>query len=245
MQFEICGFVDSDEDCIGQQINGTEVLATIDSVRDVIRVEKINEVIFSSDRLTNAQILETIILAQGSGVNYRIVPHELEYLVAKSSVDDIDTVPLLFISGVADPLDLMVKRIFDVLFSGFVVILTLPLVLFNFICSAKLVTKEIIGHAGKPIVIEMFKGGIGFLRFIPLYYSVFTGKLSFVGSEITEFKPSEFHPIYKPGLTGLVQIKTREKRKTLTQQEKDYYNLYYVRNQSIITDFQIIIKSVF
>jgi lipopolysaccharide/colanic/teichoic acid biosynthesis glycosyltransferase len=91
----------------------------------------------------------------------------------------------------------------------------------------------------------MFKGGIGFLRFIPLYYSVFTGKLSFVGSEITEFKPSEFHPIYKPGLTGLVQIKTREKRKTLTQQEKDYYNLYYVRNQSIITDFQIIIKSVF
>jgi len=245
MQFEICGFVDSDEDCIGQQIDGTEVLATIDNVRDVIRVEKINEVIFSSDRLTNAQILETIILAQGSGVNYRIVPHELEYLVAKSSVDEIDTVPLLDISGVADPLDLMIKRIFDVLFSGFVVILTLPLALFNFICGAKLVTEEIIGHAGKPIVIEMFKGGIGLLEFIPLYYSVFTGKLSVIGSEITEFKPSEFHPIYKPGLTGLVQIKAKQKRKALTQQEKDYYNLYYVRNQSIITDFQIIIKSIF
>ena len=245
MQFEICGFVDSDKDCIGQQIDGTEVLATIDNVRDVIRVEKINEVIFSSDRLTNAQILETIILAQGSGVNYRIVPHELEYLVAKSSVDDIDAIPLLDISGVADPLDLMVKRIFDVLFSGFVVILTLPLALFNFICGAKLVTKQIIGHAGKPIVVEIFKGGIGFLRFIPLYYSVFTGKLSFVGSEITEFKPNEFHPVYKPGLTGLVQIKAKEKRKTLTQQEKDYYNLYYVRNQSIITDFQIVIKSIF
>lgn len=245
MQFEICGFVDFDEKSVGQQINGTEVLATIDNVRDVIRVEEINELIFSSDRLTNAQILETIILAQGSGVNFRIVPHELEYLVAKSSVDDIDTLPLIDISGVADPLDLMVKRTFDLLLSGFVIIITLPLVLFNFFIGGKLISKKIIGHAGKPIDVDTFKGGIGFLKYIPLYYSVFTGKLSIVGSEITKFKPSEFHPIYKPGLTGLVQVKAREKRKALTQQEKDYYNLYYVRNQSIVTDFQIIVKSIF
>lgn len=245
MQFEICGFIDFDEKSIGQQIDGTEVLSTIDNVRDVIRVEDINEVIFSSDRLSNEQILETIILAQGSGVNFRIVPHELEYLVAKSSVDEIDTLPLLDISGVADPLDLMVKRIFDILFSGFVIIITLPLVLFNFICGGKLVSKKIIGHAGRPIEVDTFKGGIGFLKYIPLYYSVFTGRLSIVGSEITKFKPSEFHPIYKPGITGLVQVKTREKRKALTQQEKDYYNLYYVRNQSIVTDFQIMVKSIF
>ncbi|MGB3340592.1 MAG: glycosyltransferase [bacterium] len=245
MQFEICGFVDFDEKRVGQQIDGTEVLATIDNVRDVIRVEDINEVIFSSDRLTNAQILETIILAQGSGVNFRIVPHELEYLVAKSSVDEIDTLHLLDISGVADTLDLIVKRIFDILFSGFVILITLPLVLFNFIYGGKLVSKKIIGHAGKPIEVNTFKGGIGFLKNIPLYYSVFTGRLSIVGSEITKYKPSEFHPIYKPGLTGLVQVKTKEKRKALTQQEKDYYDLYYVRNQSIVTDFQIIVKSIF
>jgi GT2 family glycosyltransferase/lipopolysaccharide/colanic/teichoic acid biosynthesis glycosyltransferase len=245
MQFEVCGFVDFDEKSIGQQIDGAEVLATIDNVRDVIRVENINEVIFSSDRLTNAQILETIILAQGSGVNFRIVPHELEYLVAKSSVDDIDTLPLLDISGVADPLDLMIKRIFDIVCSGLISLITLPLISINYIAGARLTTKEYIGHAGRAIKVRMFKGGLRFLSYIPLYYSVFTGRLSIVGSEIAEFKPGEFRPIYKPGLTGLVQVKTREKRKALTQQEKDYYDLYYVRNQSIVTDFQIIVRTIF
>lgn len=245
MQYEVCGFVDFEPKSVGKEINGTEVLATIDNIKDVIRVEKINDVIFSSDRLTNAQILETIVLAQGSGVNFRIVPHELEYIVAKSSVDEIDTLPILDMIGVADPLDLMVKRIFDIIASTLIIIITFPLMLINFLFGGRLVAKKVIGYAGQPISIKFFEGGMGFMKYIPLYFSVFTGKLSIVGSEITEFEPSEFHTIYKPGLIGLVQIKSREKKKALTRQEKDYYNLYYVKNQSIITDIQIILKSIF
>lgn len=245
MPYEVCGFVDFEQNSIGEEIDGTEVLATIDNIKDVIRVEKINDVIFSSDRLTNAQILETIIRARGSGVNFRIVPHELEYIVAKSSIDEIDTVPLLDITGVADPLDLMVKRIFDVVVSGVIIIVTSPLMLINFLFGGRLVKKKIIGSAGQPISITFFKRRIDFMKYMPMYFSVFTGKLSIVGSEIIEFKPSEYHTTYKPGLTGLVQVKTKEKMKALTQQEKDYYNLYYVKNQSIITDLQIILKSIF
>lgn len=244
MPYEVCGFVDFEPESVGMEIDGTEVLATTDSIRDVIRVENINDVIFSSDRLTNAQILETIILAQGSGVNFRIVPHELEYIVAKSSVDEIDTVPFLDITGVADPLDLMVKRIFDIIVSVLLIIITSPLMLINFLFGGRFVVEKIIGYAGQPISIVLFERGFRFMKYIPLYFSVLAGKLSVVGSEITEFKPSEYHTIYKPGLTGLVQIKSKEKNKALTQQEKDYYNLYYVKNQTIITDLQIIFKSI-
>ena len=106
-------------------------------------------------------------------------------------------------------------------------------------------TKGIIGFAGKPIDIRCFEGGINLAKFIPLYFSVFTGRLSIVGSEITEYKQSEHHPTYKPGITGLVQIKSKEKNKALTQQEKDYFSLYYVKNQNIIADLQIIFKSIF
>jgi len=245
MQYEVCGFVDFARKSLGKEINGTEVLATIDNIKDVIRVEKINDVIFSSDRLSNAQILETIVLAQGSGVNFRIVPHELEYIVAKSSVDEIDTVPFLDIVGVADPLDLLVKRVFDIVVSGLVIIITAPLMLINFLLGGRLVTKKIIGFAGQPIDIRFFEGGIDFIKFIPLYFSIFTGRLSIVGSEITEYKQTEHHPTYKPGITGLVQIKSKEKNKALTQQEKDYFSLYYVKNQNIISDLQIILKSIF
>lgn len=245
MLYEICGFVDFDQKTIGKAINGAEVLATIDSIRDVIRIERINDVIFSSDRLSNAQILETIILAQGTGVNFRIVPHELEYIVAKSSVDEIDTVPMLDFSGIADPLDLIIKRLFDIFAAALIIIVTTPFVLLNMLVGGRLMKWTVAGYMGKPISIYEFKGGIGFLKKIPLFYTVFTGTLSIVGSEISEYDPKACHTIYKPGITGLVQIKAREKKTALTQKEKDYYNLYYVKNQSVITDIQILLKSIF
>jgi len=245
MHYEVCGFVDFETKSIGREIDGTEVLATIDNIKDVIRVEKVDDVIFSSDRLTNAQILETIIRAQGSGVNFRIVPHEVEYIVAKSSVDDIDAVPLLDINGFAGPIDLLVKRVFDLIAATLVIVVSSPLLLANFIIGARFKQKEILGAGGQPVTVFVFNGGLGFMKNIPLYLSVFAGTLSIVGSEIIVFKPGKFYPTYKPGLTGLVQVKGNEKRQPLTQQEKDYYNLYYIKNQSIITDLQIIAKSIF
>ncbi|UCD19358.1 MAG: glycosyltransferase [candidate division WOR-3 bacterium] len=245
MHYEICGFVDFDTQNIGKEIDGTEVLATTDSIKDVIRVERIDEVIFSSDRLTNAQILETIIRAQGSGVNFRIVPHEVEYIVAKSSVDDIESVPLLNITGFAGPLDLIVKRIFDFGTAVGIVIIISPLVLLNLLIGGRFIQRNIFGTGGKSLAVPLFEGGMAFMKKVPLLFSVLTGKLSIVGSEMIDFKPGKFYPTYKPGLTGLVQVKMREKKGTLKQNEKDYYNLYYIKNQSIITDMQLIMKSIF
>jgi GT2 family glycosyltransferase/lipopolysaccharide/colanic/teichoic acid biosynthesis glycosyltransferase len=243
MQYEVCGFVDFDEGSIGKTVDGAEVVATIDNIREVIRVERINDVIFSSDRLTNAQILETIVRAQGSGVNFRIVPHELEYIVAKSSVDEIEEIPLLDIAGVADPLDLMIKRVSDIFIAAIAVVFTSPLLLLNVMAGGRLQKRVIIGQGGNPVEVSVFDGGIRSFRNVPLYFSIFTGKLSLVGSEMQQYTPHEQHATYKPGLTGLVQLKSREKQKALTREEKDYYNLYYVKNQSLITDLQIVLKS--
>ena len=245
MHYEICGFVDFDPKSIGKEIDGTEVLATIDNIKEVIRIENINDVIFSSDRLTNAQILATIIRAQGSGVNFRIVPREVEYIVAKSSVDDIEAVPLLDINGFASPLDLMVKRLFDLAVSLLMIIFSSPLSLLNMLVGARYRKREILGADGQALTVRVFEHGLRFMKDIPLYFSVLSGKLSIVGSEITKFKAGEFHPTYKPGLTGIVQVKAKEKEGALTQKEKDYYNLYYIKNQSIIMDLQIIARSVF
>lgn len=245
MHYEICGFVDFDTKTVGRSIDGLEVLATIDNVRDLIRLEKIDDVIFSSDRLTNAQILQTIIRARGTGVNFRIVPHEVEYIVAKSTVDEIDAVPMLDITAFAGPIDMMVKRVFDMILSIVVITLSAPLSLLNFIVGARFRTEKILDANGKGVDVCYFEGGFGFMKRIPLYFSVLLGRLSIVGSEIMEYTSEKSHPLYKPGLTGLVQIKEREKKHELTDKEKDYYNLYYIKNQSIVTDLQIITKSIF
>lgn len=244
--FEICGFVDFDKSSVGQEIDGVEVLATIDSLRDVIRVENVSDVIFSSDRMSNEQILATIANAQASGVVFRIVPHQLEYIVAKSSVDAIESVPLLdFVSGY-DPIDYLVKRLMDIL-TGFTVLLAAsPLLLLNFLAGGRIRPKVIRTETGREKKIPYFIGGLTFLRHLPYFWSVLIGTISLVGSELAEAEIARGgrRPYYKPGLTGLVQIKQRERKKKLNQDERDYYHLYYMKNRSIVTDLQILLNTL-
>ncbi|MEO0122577.1 MAG: glycosyltransferase [candidate division WOR-3 bacterium] len=243
--YEICGFVDFDEKNVGKEIDGAEVLSTIEHIKEVIKIQKIDDVIFSSDRLSNKQILETISYASGTGVNFRIVPNELEYIIAKSSVDEIDSLPLLDFVSSYDPIDLIVKRGFDLIISVLVIILSLPFFLINLLIGARIKEKKIYTEGGGIGVIYIFEKGIPFLKYLPSYLSVLKGTISLVGAEIMEIDKTKEKPVYKPGLTGFVQIKMREKNKQLGVQERDYYNLYYLKNRSLVTDLQILIRSIF
>lgn len=245
ISYEVCGFVDFDEKNIGKEIDGTEVLATIENIRDVIKIQKIDDIIFSSDRLSNKQILETISYASGTGVIFRIVPHELEYIIAKSSVDKIDSLPLLDFMNSYDPIDLMAKRLFDIFAALIMSIISTPLWLINFVAGAKLVSKKILTEKNTLETIYLFEGGIPFLKSTPLYFAVLKGTLSIVGAEIIDITKNKEKPPFKLGLTGFVQVKSREKNKKLSPQEKIYYNLYYLKNRSLITDLQILLKSIF
>jgi lipopolysaccharide/colanic/teichoic acid biosynthesis glycosyltransferase len=244
LPFEICGFVDFDEKNIGKEVDGTEVLASIENIRDVIRVENVSDVIFSSDRISNEQILETIANARQSGVSFRIVPHQLEYIVAKSAVEEIDSVPLIDFVGAYDPIDYMVKRLIDFILALLVVIVTLPLILINFLFGARITRRPFLSENNRERAVSRFTGGIPFLKNLPLFFSVLNGRISIVGSDLAEAETSGRRPFYKPGMTGLVQIKTRERKKPLNHDEKDYFNLYYLKNRSILTDLQILYNSL-
>lgn len=244
LPFEICGFVDFDEKNIGKEVDGTEVLASIENIRDVIRVENVSDVIFSSDRISNEQILETIANARQSGVSFRIVPHQLEYIVAKSAVEEIDSVPLIDFVGAYDPIDYMVKRLIDFILALLVVIVTLPLILINFLFGARITRRPFLSENNRERAVSRFTGGIPFLKNLPLFFSVLNGRISIVGSDLAEAETSGRRPFYKPGMTGLVQIKTRERKKPLNHDEKDYFNLYYLKNRSILTDLQILFSSL-
>ena len=243
--YEICGFVDFDEKNIGKEIDGAEVLSTIEHIKEVIKIQKIDDVIFSSDRLSNKQILETISYASGTGVNFRIVPHELEYIIAKSSVDEIDSLPLLDFISSYDPIDMIAKRAFDIIISLIVIILSSPFFLINLLIGARVERKKIYTEGGRIEEIYIFVKGMPFLKYLPSFFSVLKGTLSLVGAEIMEVEKTKEKPVYKPGLTGFVQIKARERTKKLGLQEKEYYTLYYLKNRSLITDLQILIRSIF
>ena len=72
-----------------------------------------------------------------------------------------------------------------------------------------------------------------------------SGKLSIVGSPIIEVNDQQ-HPKgcldLKPGLTGLFQI---NKHNSLSIADCERYNLYYLKNYSLMLDIEIIIKAIF
>jgi lipopolysaccharide/colanic/teichoic acid biosynthesis glycosyltransferase len=73
---------------------------------------------------------------------------------------------------------------------------------------------------------------------------VFGGRMSLVGPPLSDRraeKPtSESLFLGKPGLCGLVQL---QQDGTLSDDEMNQYYLYYARNQSVLLDLEILIKT--
>lgn len=81
---------------------------------------------------------------------------------------------------------------------------------------------------------------------IPQLINVLKGEMSLVGPRPMAFREElteqqQKRSSVKPGLTGLAQVNGRS---SLTSQEKNYYDIYYVDNYNLFLDISIIIKTV-
>jgi lipopolysaccharide/colanic/teichoic acid biosynthesis glycosyltransferase len=81
----------------------------------------------------------------------------------------------------------------------------------------------------------------GFFSGLP---HVFNGNLSLVGTPVDELRVQQqigdLLFLGKPGLCGLVQLQQERK---LSDDELIQYDLYYARNQSVLLDLEILIKT--
>jgi lipopolysaccharide/colanic/teichoic acid biosynthesis glycosyltransferase len=75
---------------------------------------------------------------------------------------------------------------------------------------------------------------------------VFVGTFSLVGPPDSSTATSDLNRqsvlfLGKPGLTGLIQL---QGNRVLDDQEKEQYNLYYAKNQSLALDVEILLKTM-
>ena len=75
---------------------------------------------------------------------------------------------------------------------------------------------------------------------------VLRGSMSLIGrplSSAASRASSTHNGIYlgKPGITGIVQIHSD---RSMTDEEREQYELYYAKNQSLMLDFEIVVKAV-
>jgi len=220
--YEIVGFVGTTHKHIGEMLNGVQVLGSIDNVGKIIKKQKISDVIFAPQALSYMQILSVIGRSREQAVAFHLVPTTMEVIVGKASVDSLENLPLVQIAyNIDKPFHRFTKRVFDLVFSGLLLITVYPI--FR-LCSAK-----------KEMKSSGFLAGLS---------HVFSGKMSLVGpfldNQQAEKPKNESLFLGKPGLCGLVQL---QQDGTLSDDETNQYDLYYARNQSVLLDLEILIKT--
>ncbi|RMD93094.1 MAG: glycosyltransferase [Calditrichaeota bacterium] len=247
--YEIAGLVSINPVDVGRDFHGIQVLGTVEELNKIIETERIQEVIFSTHKISYDRILNIIARWGSQRVNFKLVPSNLEVIIGKASIDRLDDMPLLEIDyKLQQNRHRFIKRAFDLTLALLTIFVTFPVYLFKrWISPGKKRARIIRGFNGAPVTLwEFASASSGLWDRLPYLWAILKGKLSFVGSEIIEFDKKNANLIkdeiqIKPGLTGLVQI---NRHKKLTREDKQRYYLYYMKNYSPLLDLEIIFKTM-
>jgi O-antigen biosynthesis protein len=222
--YDVLGFIDTSLRRVGEKVAGVEIIGSIDNVGKVIDERRVGEVIFSTDGLSYENILSVIARSRSRSINFRLVPGSLESIIGKTSIDELDTLPLVDIEyNIHRPGNRFAKRLTDVLVALILLVTAYP------------VGRLVRGKAG------MSRSPLSLLT------DVLRGLLSLVGLPRGDPRapgsgPEQDGYLGPEGLTGLLQIHRHE---DLNDQERERYKLYYAKNQSLMLDLQIIARTLF
>jgi len=254
----VVGFVRSRPDEGPDSLSGLPVLGNMTDLAALVERYQIHEIIVTSSSQSYANILELVSACAASRARVKLVPSPYEVMIGGAQIDHIDDIPLVEIRyRPLLPWNRAVKRIGDVLIAGLMLILTLPpAVLWALLHRLhpeqyRLLVRTVGQQGRRPVKwitrhIEVPLEGrrSWFRRFHyrwaldkwPLLVSVIRGKISLVGPQAREF-PGRRAAVVKPGITGFVQIHQHEH---LSPEEIDELEIYYLRNQSLMLDMQIL-----
>ncbi len=241
--YNVTGLLSTNGEHLGEVRAGVEVVGTVAELNSFIRENNVQEVIFATEQVPYNQILRIIAGAADQRVNFKLMPSNLDVIIGKASIDRIDDVPLLEIDYKLHRRPYRaVKRAFDLLIATIVLILSTPFLLFRYLCRTPMEARVVQGVHGREVRLRRFRGG-GLLNRVPYLVQVIRGGVSLVGTELREVRAEKATAVdLKPGLTGLVQV---NRHRNLTQEDKERYHLYYLKNYSPLLDLEILFKALF
>ena len=225
--YDVVGFIDVNRQRLNQKILDVEILGSVDTIGKVINDHRIDDVIFSADAIPYSTILSVISKSRNRMVEFKLVPNSLEVIIGKSRIDQLDEIPFIELQyNIDKPMHRFTKRAVDIVAALFLLILCAP-----FVSLGRLLFRSQ-PSAFSSAMLAMPK--------------VLRGSMSIIGRPAggaPSRAPSAHNGIYlgKPGVTGIVQIHAD---RSMTAEEQEQYELYYAKNQSLMLDFEIIVKAV-
>lgn len=164
--FHLKGFLDDNKE-IGEKIPVGQDIAVLGTLRDmesILEKEEISEVYVALDLSNYPKILETLKIMDRFIVNVRLIPDLFQLLTLKARIEDLDGFPVISID---EPpmrgMMLIVKRIGDVAFSAFMLLLLSPLLLLVALLiklsspGAVFYHQERVGMDGKKFTMHKFR----------------------------------------------------------------------------------------
>jgi len=138
------------------------VLDDTTNVRQLVKTQKVQEILIASARFSDNQVLDIITECENLGVEFKLIPGILELIASRIDVDELGGLPLLTVSEIQlKGFKALIKRSVDICFSLFFIMLFSPIFII-FPVLIKLTSKgpllffqARLGKDGKPF--PMFK----------------------------------------------------------------------------------------
>jgi len=251
--YDLIGLVSLQETDVGRKYHGLPVFDSIDHLDEVIRRRRIQEVIFSTHRLPFDRVLGIIVKSRDRRVSFKLASDDLDLIIGKAAIDQLQGVPLVDIEyRLQRRIFRLTKRSLDFALALFLLILlALPFLSRWLLPGRKLVRRKAWvhatgAHARAVSFWQVEPHGLSSTRLdrLPWLLQVLSGAVSLVGSELSfdeKETESSLATALPPGLTGLVQLKTRSE---MTREEKEKLYLYYVTHYSPLLDFEILFRTL-
>ena len=244
--YSIEGFIDKKSP--DSFLNSPTYLGNVTDIAEIVSARKITDIIFSTESYSYEEVLDIIDKVKHNKMNFKIVPKQMDFIIGKASVESIEDLSFIDIEFNIDKFyNRIIKRSLDLMISSLLLILLLPFAIISFLLfgrSIRGVDLLLQDNQVRRVYLlsKTDKIQSGILSRYPLLLHVLTGKMSIVGCELL-LNPLDLKNIhYKPGLTSLAEIMSQGNR---DEDEYEKYEQYYLRNQSLQLDLEIIIKALF
>ncbi|MEE9464510.1 MAG: sugar transferase, partial [Candidatus Neomarinimicrobiota bacterium] len=240
MGIDLLGYID-DQAPENDDLEPLPFLGFTNELKELAVQHRFQEVIVAREHYSNRELMDLLEDTRNLNLLFRIVPPKDEIMLGRADVEQIGDLPLVDLEvTLYHRFHRFSKRSFDLLASGLAIILLLPLwpfiLLFGGVQTFKIWTVD-----GGQCRIWLLRRGRSGIRRLPLIWSILQGDISFVGGEIATVAEPDPHLLFKPGITGLTQL-----RRIVGEPEISIsYQHYYLQNQSLTFDIEIILKKIF
>ena len=224
------------------EIDGFPMVSSLDNLKEYIRVEQIDQLIFTSYKIPFKTIMQIITQSRATHVDFKMIPEQMDVIIGKSRVENLEAYPMLDLDyKLGRPFNRFTKRLFDLVCASLILLITFPIWFSNLIFRRH---KTILIWDEDGLERKIIQFGNtdpeGISNQLLLIGYVLIGVFSFVGAPLASIESGKPAYLYRPGLTGLVQLNSNKIQHT---EDREIYELYYLKNQSIWLDLEIILKT--